>query len=74
MTNVPSNIREIWTDLYKLFDKHFLMQNTDDNWKSFWNDAKDLYEKGQKNQRLYEGLVAMADYFGDRMKAEMNGQ
>lgn len=74
MTNVPTEIREIWTDLYKLFDKHFLMPNEDDAWISFWDDARVIYEKGHKNEKLYTGLVAISDYLGDRMKAEANGQ
>ena len=36
MTNVPTDLREVWTDLYKLFDKHFLMNLDDqDDWKKY---------------------------------------
>ena len=75
MTNVPQDIRERWTDLYKLFDRFFLMQNTDEDWNAFWTEAKALLKKGHGNIRLQEGIYVIADYFSDRMKAETkNGQ
>ena len=72
MTNVPPEIREIWTDLYKLFDIHYRMQNTEQDWKEFWKHAQEIYRKHGKNERLFEMLVLVADIISDRMKAEMN--
>ena len=44
MTNVPDNIRSLWTEVYKLFDKHFLLNPYDDNaWDAFWDDARQIY-------------------------------
>ena len=68
MTNVPDNIREIWTDLYKLFDRHYLMENNEADWKSFWDDAKDIYVKYNGNLRVLQGAGLISDVIGDRMK------
>lgn len=51
MTNVPPEIREIWTDLYKLFDIHYKMDiNSADDWGKFWNDGKAIWEKSGRNK------------------------
>lgn len=70
MTNVPKEIRDIWTDLYKLFDRHFLITGTGEEWKAFWNDAKELCERSGNNEHLYVMIVAIADYLGDRIKKQ----
>lgn len=45
-TNVPENIREMWRDVYILFDTHFLMDTDDqDAWSAFWAEAVKINEK-----------------------------
>ena len=68
MTNVPANIREMWTDLYVFFDTHYLMENTEEAWKSFWADAKTLFEKHHENRLITGGVLLVADYVSERMK------
>ena len=35
-TNVPDNIREMWKDVYVLFDKHFMMDaDNQDDWNAY---------------------------------------
>lgn len=70
MTNVPQEIREIWTDLYKLFDKHFLMDNTEKDWIDFWNDANEICKKSGKDKYVFTAVWTIAEIFGDRMKRE----
>ena len=70
MTNVPGNIREMWTDLYKLFDKHYLLQNTAEEWQAFWDDAEILYEKYGRNERYSEGIALVSGLIGDRFKED----
>lgn len=46
MTNVPDRIREFWKDIYILFDKHFLMDVSDqESWVSFWEDGNKIIQK-----------------------------
>ena len=45
MTNVPNEIREMWADVYRLFDVNYNMPNTADAWKKFWDQAEQLREK-----------------------------
>ena len=45
MTNLPPKLREMWTELYILFDSHFKMPNTEEAWKEYWLKAMDLYHK-----------------------------
>lgn len=70
MTNVPQKIRDMWTDLYKLFDVHYTMDGTQAAWENFWNDAKDLYAKHNGNERLNDGITLVADWIADRLKEE----
>lgn len=45
-TNVPENLREMWKDVYILFDTHFLMDTNDqDAWNAFWAEAMKINEK-----------------------------
>ncbi len=70
MTNVPKEIRDIWTDLYKLFDRHFLITGSDEEWDDFWNEAIELHGRSGNNEHLYEMIVAISDYLGDRIKQQ----
>lgn len=69
-TNVPTKIREMWTDLYKLFDSHYRMPNTEEAWKDFWKCGKELVDKYEENKRFLEGLFIVCDMISDRMKGE----
>ena len=45
-TNVPDDIREMWKDVYVLFDTHFNMDTDDqDAWNAFWAEAMKVNEK-----------------------------
>ena len=45
-TNVPDNIREMWKDVYILFDTHFLMDtDNQEEWRKFWDDATKINQK-----------------------------
>lgn len=70
MTNVPTNIREMWTELYKLFDRYYQIPNTPEAWTEFWKAAQALSNK-YNNKRLTEGCCVVADCISDRMKAEI---
>ena len=70
MTNVPKEIRDIWTDLYKLFDRYFLITGSDEEWIAFWDEATKLRERSGNNQHLNEMIDAIADYLGDRTKKQ----
>ena len=46
MTNVPDRLRDMWREVYVLFDTHYLMDvENQDSWTQFWEDAKPIYEK-----------------------------
>ena len=69
MTNVPDNLREMWADIYRLFDSNYLMQNTEEAWNQFWNQAVKIYEKYKEVMpRVMELLAIVGDMIGDRMK------
>ena len=63
MTNVPDDIRSIWTDLYKLFDIHFKMDvNSAEDWTKFWNDGSEIWEKSGRNRFVLALINDTADY------------
>lgn len=45
MTNVPNEIREMWADVYRLFDINYNMPNTADAWSKFWEQAEVIRQK-----------------------------
>lgn len=69
-TNVPDHLRAMWTDIYKLFDLNYQMQNTVEDWNKFWNQAKEIYEKHGKTDRLMDMITLVANMICDRMKAD----
>ena len=74
MTNVPERIREMWREVYVLFDKHFLMDaSKQESWDAFWEDAHPLVAKYQDIDSFIEliGVVSELLYkFYARRKAD----
>ena len=67
ITNVPEEIRSIWTEMYKLFDKHYLMENNEESWQKFWDEAVAIYYHSGEKPYVKDGLVAISDAIGERM-------
>lgn len=70
MTNVPDKLRDMWTDLYKLFDIHYKMENTTEAWAVFLDRAKQVWEKHDRNPRLMSMINIVIDMIGDRIKED----
>ena len=70
MTNVPNNLREMWSDVYRLFDSNYLMQNSDEAWRSFWLQAVSLYEKYNKPKQLVSMIIVVSELIEERQLAE----
>ena len=70
MTNVPNNLREMWSDVYRLFDSNYLMQNSDEAWRSFWLQAVSLYEKYNKPKYLVSMIIVVSELIEERQLAE----
>lgn len=46
MTNVPDRVRNLWKDLYVLFDKNFLMDvSNQENWDRFWEEGVEIVKR-----------------------------
>ena len=45
-TNVPENVRQMWREVYILFDTHYLMDvSKQESWDSFWSGGRQILEK-----------------------------
>ena len=55
MTNCPDRIRDMWADIYRLFDAHYAMANTEEAWSEYWKQTGALYEK-------YHDIPFMSDF------------
>ena len=53
-TNVPEEIRSIWTDSYVLFDNFYLMSDEDENWKKLAEEFAKIYMKHKENNHICE--------------------
>ena len=63
MTNVPDDVREIWTDLYKLFDLNFNMNvSSAEDWTKYWNQGSAIWEKSNRNRFVLALINDTADY------------
>ena len=71
MTNVPNEIRNIWTELYRFFDRNYLMENTETEWIRFWTEAKEISYKFPKELPVWIATEFIAEMIGERMKKEM---
>lgn len=46
MTNVPDRVRNLWKELYVLFDKNFLMDvSNQENWDRFWEEGVEIVKR-----------------------------
>ena len=70
MTNVPQNLRDMWKDIYCLFDANYLMPNTEDAWQKFWDQAMRVKMKYEDQRKLMDLLIIVGDMIGERQKAE----
>jgi len=72
MTNVPDDIREMWSDVYKLFDNNYKMQNKIEEWNKFWSQAESISKKHIHQTRVMDMILIVAKMIEDRMKEEEN--
>lgn len=72
MTNVPQPIRDIWTELYKLFDKHYLMPDNQPAWRAFWEDAQKLWLQSGKNKLVLGAIELVAECITQRAGSDFS--
>ena len=70
MTNVPQNLRDLWKDIYILFDKNYLMKNDKESWDSFWQQAEQITEKYGKSKYLFKMFDLVSFMIDQRMITE----
>ena len=56
MTNVPQDLRDMWKDVYVLFDSHYNMPNNAESWQAFWEKAESIR---QKHTNPHTGVLIM---------------
>lgn len=62
MTNVPDDIREMWKEIYVLFDRHYPMDvSKNESWESYWADAHKILAKYEYVGSLIDLLSAEAE-------------
>ena len=76
MTNVPNDIREMWKEIYILFDKHYLMDVSKiGSWESFWDDAKQIIVKYEYVESLIDLLEAVSEIISkEAARRKTNGK
>ena len=66
MTNVPNDIREMWADVYRLFDSHWNMKHDAESWQQFWEQAQELNDK-HHNRHFMALAVIVSDMIEDHI-------
>ena len=72
MTNVPDALREVWKEVYILFDTHYKMPNTEEAWNGFWDEARKIMDRHQ-GMHLTELMIAVSELIADRMRESVAG-
>lgn len=67
MTNVPDELREVWKEIYVLFDTHYQMPNTAESWDGFWKEAEEIMNK-HDDMNLLELILAVSEMIADKMR------
>ena len=67
MTNLPDALREMWKDVYVLYDTHYKMGNTVEAWDEYWNCVKSLTEK-YADFHLWDLILVVTDMISDKMR------
>ena len=67
-TNVPQEIRDIWTDAYVLFDKFYLMDDTDKNWQILAEEFTKLYIKHHESKHFADFYDILCRMIAERME------
>ena len=67
MTNVPDALREVWKEIYVLFDTHYRMPNTEAAWNEFWEQGKAIMDR-HKELHLLELVIAVSELIADKMR------
>lgn len=71
MTNVPDELRQVWKEIYVLFDTHYQMPNTVESWNKFWDEAKEIIDR-HSDMQLLELIIAVSEMISDRMRETAN--
>ena len=67
MTNVPNEIREMWADVYKLFDLNYNMTNDKDSWAKFWEQAEQIRQKHSDNYYIGSLILIVSEMLEGHM-------
>lgn len=72
MTNVPNAIREMWSDVYVLFDTHYLMPNTTEAWAEYWDCCVDLCAKWKSCKGIIIMMSMVSELLENVVKERQN--
>jgi len=71
MTNVPDDLRQMWKDVYVLFDSNYLLENTEEAWKAYWDKAAKIYgEYASKYPQILDMINIATEIIEARIKRE----
>jgi hypothetical protein len=66
MTNVPEQVRNLWTEVYTLFDLNYNIDiHNADDWKTFHKESERIYCKYGKNKGVLALLTATGDLLAE---------
>lgn len=66
MTNVPDTLRQLWHDVYVLFDTHYMMPNTTEAWDEYWGQVNALLAK--YGDHLWDLMMVVTEMISDKMR------
>lgn len=73
MTNVPDELRQVWKEIYIVFDKNYLMDTSkQESWNKYWDDATEVLKNHPEVPCLIDLFGTMSEMIG-KLAAGRNG-
>ena len=72
MTNVPQDIRDLWKEMYCLFDRNYLMPNIKEAWDKYWAEVEEIRKKYSSYSFLFSMIDLVTLMIETRMLENMN--
>lgn len=67
MTNVPNEIREMWADVYRLYDVNYTMPHSPVAWQEYWKQVEALTKKHGNSWEFTKMIILVTELLEEHL-------